>query len=135
MSDRFGNGAAVARFALSTPRLYSHAFTPARPAHMTSRTVEIARREGESFRSVRLTIGDDGALTMGAQDIGPHGTGILGPDEDNEYEFWVRIAPAAVPQLAFELLHEKFAGQLGAVDALRDWCKARGIEHKFGSWF
>lgn len=102
---------------------------------MTGRTIEIARREGSDFRSVRLTIGDDRALTMDAQDIGPHGTGILGPDEDNEYEYWVRIAPNAVPKLAFELLREKFAGQLGAVDALRDWCKARGIEHEFGSWF
>lgn len=102
---------------------------------MTDRTIEIARREGSNFRSVRLSIGDDSALTMDAQDIGPDGTGILGADEDNEYEFWVRIAPDAVPRLAFELLHEKFAGQLGAVDALRDWCKAHGIEHEFGSWF
>jgi len=46
----------------------------------------------------------------------------------------VHIAPAALPKLAFELLREKFAGQLGAVDALRDWCKAHDIEHEFGSW-
>ncbi len=101
---------------------------------MTGRAIEIARQEGAQFRSVRLYLEEGGDVKMETQDIGPHGTGILGPDEDNEYEFWVRIAPAAVPKLAFELLREKFAGQLGAVNAFRDWCKARGVEHEFGSW-
>jgi hypothetical protein len=93
--------------------------------------VEIARQEGTEFRSVRLTLEDDGAIKMDAQDMGPTVEEIWG---DSDYEFWVHIAPAALPKLAFELLREKFAGQLGAVDALRDWCKAQGIEHEFGSW-
>jgi hypothetical protein len=91
----------------------------------------IARQEGTEFRSVRLTLEDDGAIKMDAQDMGPTVTRIWG---DSDYEFWVHIAPAALPKLAFELLHEKFAGQLGAVDAFRDWCEAHGIEHEFGSW-
>jgi hypothetical protein len=93
--------------------------------------VEIARQEGTEFRSVRLTLKDDGAIKMDAQDMGPIVEEIWG---DSDYEFWVHIAPAALPKLAFELLREKFAGQLGAVDALRDWCKAHAIEHEFGSW-
>lgn len=101
---------------------------------MASHTIEIARREGTSFRSVRLTLEGDGSINMETQDIGPYGTGIWGEDDDNDYEFWVRLAPAALPKLAFELLREKFAGQLGAVDAFRDWCKAHGIESEFGNW-
>jgi hypothetical protein len=101
---------------------------------MANHTIEIARREGTALRSVRLTLKVDGAIEMDTQDIGTHGTGIWGEDEDNEYEFWVHIAPAALPKLAFELLHEKFAGQLGAVAAFRDWCKAHGVEHEFDSW-
>ena len=99
---------------------------------MTSQVIELARREGRQFRSVRLTL-DEGGLRMDTQDINSGDGGIWG-DGDGEYEFWVSVAPAALPKLAFELLREKFAGQLGAVDAFRDWCKAHGIEHQFDNW-
>jgi hypothetical protein len=98
---------------------------------MASQTIEIARQEGKNFRSVRLTLGEDGAIKMDTQDMGAATAEFWGEDE---YEFWVRIPPAAVPKLVFELLREKFAGQAGAVDALREWCKAHGIEHEFDSW-
>ena len=93
--------------------------------------IEIARSDGTEFRSVRLTLEDDGAIKMDAQDIGPTVTEIWG---DSDYEFWVCVAPTSLPKLAFELLREKFTGQLGAVDAFRDWCKAHGVEHEFDSW-
>lgn len=98
---------------------------------MAGHTIEIARQEGVEFRSVRLTLEDDGAIKMDAQDMGPTVTQVWG---DSDYEFWVDVAPAALPKLAFELLREKFAGQLGAVTAFRDWCTAHGVEHEFDSW-
>jgi len=98
---------------------------------MSSHVTEIARQEGTEFRSVRLTLEDGGAIKMDTQDIGPTVEEIWG---DSDYEFWVRVAPAALPKLAFELLREKFVGHLGAVNAFRDWCKAHGVEHEFGSW-
>jgi hypothetical protein len=98
---------------------------------MASDAIEIARQEGTEFRSVRLAVEDDGAVRMEAQDIGPAVTQIWGADD---YEFWVRVPPASVSKLAFELLREKFAGQLGAVDAFRDWCKMHGVPHEFDSW-
>src|SRR5262249_42741462 len=98
---------------------------------MDSHVIEIARQEGAEFRSVRLAIEEDGAVTMDAQDIGPNVTRIWG---DDDYEFWVRIAPTSLPKLAFELLREKFGGQLDAVDAFRDWCKMHGVEYEFDSW-
>ena len=98
---------------------------------MASHEIEIARREGTEFRSVRLTLEDDGAIKMDAQDIGPTVARIWG---DDDYEFWVRVPPASLPKLAFELLREKFSGQLGAVDAFRDWCTTHGVEHEFDSW-
>jgi hypothetical protein len=98
---------------------------------MASETVEIARQEGKNFRSVRLSLAEDGAIKMDTQDIGGATDEFWGEDE---YEFWVNIPREAVAKLAFELLREKFAGQLGAVDALRGWCKVHGIEHEFGSW-
>lgn len=98
---------------------------------MANYVIEISRREGVEFRSVRLTLEDDGTIKMDAQDMGPTVVKIWG---DSDYEFWVRVAPSAVPRLAFELLREKFTGQPGAVDAFRDWCKAHAVEHEFDSW-
>ena len=92
---------------------------------------EIARQDGVEFRSVGLHLEDDGGIKMDAQDIGPTVTRTWGSDD---YEFWVRVPPAAVSKLAFELLREKFSGQMGAVDAFSDWCDAHGVEHKFDDW-
>ncbi len=98
---------------------------------MANHVTEIARQDGTEFRSVRLTLEDDGAIKMDAQDMGPKVIQVWG---DSEYEFWVHVPLTSVSKLAFELLREKFAGQLGAVDAFRNWCKAHAIEHEFGSW-
>jgi hypothetical protein len=98
---------------------------------MASHTIEIACQDGTEFRSVRLTPRDDGEIKMDAQDMGPTVETIW---DDTDYEFRVRIAPVALPKLAFELLRDKFAVQLSAVDALRNWCKARGVDYEFGFW-
>jgi hypothetical protein len=122
---------------LSSPRLPSSqgsdpASYPAEPpaSFRTNRqSIEIARKDGVEFRSVRLRLEDDGRIKVDAQDIGPTVTEFRGHDD---YEFWVRVPPASVSKLALELLREKFSGQLGAVDAF--WCKAHGVEHKFEAW-
>ena len=98
---------------------------------MASQVREIARQEGTEFRSVSLSLEDDGTIRMEAQDIGPRVTQLWG---DDDYEFWVLVPPASLPKLAFELLREKFSGQLGAVDTFRDWCRTRGVQHEFDSW-
>ena len=72
---------------------------------MASHVIEIARQEGTEFRSVRLSLQDDGTITMDAQDIGPSVTQIWG---DDDYEFWVRVPPTSLPKLAFELLRQKY---------------------------
>ena len=53
---------------------------------------------------------------------------------DDDYEFWVQVPSASVPKLAFELLREKFSGQLDAVDAFRAWCRTHDVQHEFDSW-
>lgn len=128
---------ALMRWPLTVTKLQTETLPRARlqgGRSTNSHTIEIARREGTEFRSVSLTLDADGVIKMDTQDIGPDGAGIWGENEDNEYEFWVRVESAAVPKLAFKLLHEKFAGQLGAVDAFWDWCKTQGVEHEFGNW-
>ena len=98
---------------------------------MASQMTEIARQEGTEFRRVDLMLKDDGAIVLEGQDMGPTVEAVWG---DSDYEYWVRVAPPSLPKLAFELLREKFSGQLGAVDAFRDWCTTHGVQHEFDSW-
>jgi hypothetical protein len=92
---------------------------------------ELARQVGTEFRSVYLHLEDDGRIKMDAQDIGPASKRMWGSDD---YEFWVHVPRAEVSKLAFELLREKFSGQLNAVHAFRDWCEAHEVKHQFDSW-
>jgi hypothetical protein len=98
---------------------------------MTGETIELARVEGANFRAVRLVLDEDGSISLEAHDMGQKTEEFWGEDE---YEFQVRVAPSALPRLAFELLREKFAGDIRAVDRFRDWCKARGVAHEFDNW-
>ncbi len=98
---------------------------------MASQVIEIARQEGTEFRRVDLMLKDDGTIVLEGQDMGPTVEEVWG---DTDYEYWVRVAPPSLPKLAFELLREKFAGRLDAVQAFRDWCLAHGVEHKFGNY-
>jgi len=98
---------------------------------MASQVIEIARQEGTEFRRVDLMLKDDGAIVLEGQDMGPAVEQIWG---DTDYEYWVRVAPASLPKLAFELLREKFAGRLDAGEAFRDWCRVHGVEHEFGNY-
>jgi hypothetical protein len=112
-------------------RTFYRIFVFARRRSMAGNVVEIARREGTEFTRVDLRLADDGAIYLEGQDIGPIVEQVWG---DTDYEYWVRVVPAALAKLAFELLREKFAGRLDAVEAFRDWCRAHGIEHEFGNY-
>ena len=92
---------------------------------------ELYRQEGANSRFVNLTVKPDGSVLMEAQDMGEKVEQIWG---DSDYEYWVHVAPPSLPKLAFELLREKFAGRLDAVEAFRDWCQAHGVEHEFGNY-
>ena len=98
---------------------------------MADQVIEIARREGTEFRRVDLMLKGDGAIVLEGQDMGPAVEAVWG---DTDYEYRVRVAPPALPKLAFALLAEKFAGRLDAVTAFRDWCRTHGVEHEFGNY-
>jgi hypothetical protein len=92
---------------------------------------EIYRQEGDSFRSVRVSVNDDGSVRLDAQDMGKQVEDVWG---DSDYEFWVDVPATALPKLAFALLREKYAGRSGAVDEFRAFCKREDIEHKWDSY-
>jgi hypothetical protein len=94
-------------------------------------SIELARQEGREFRSIRLAAEPDGSLKMCAQDMGPVVEEWWG---DEDYEFWVTIPAASTRLLAQALLREKYIGRFDAVDDLRRFCEANGIDHRFDSW-
>jgi hypothetical protein len=99
---------------------------------MTERlSEEIYRQEGDNFRSIRVTLDADGALTLDAQDMGPLVKEVWG---DSDYEFWCRIPPEAAAKLAYALLKKLYANREHAVDELRKLVAAENIPHENGSY-
>ncbi len=94
-------------------------------------SIELFRREGDPFRSVRLSVDADGSVRLNAQDMGKAVREVWG---DNDYEFWVDVPASALRKLVFALLHEKYAGRERAVDEFGEFCKQKGIEHEPGSY-
>jgi hypothetical protein len=77
---------------------------------MASQVVEIARQEGDEFRSVHLSLEDDGTIKLDAQDMGPTVTEFWG---DDDYEFWVRVPPASLPQAGLRAAAREVRGPGG----------------------
>ena len=99
---------------------------------MTSELAEeIFREEGENFRSVYVRLEADGTVVVDTQDMGKLVEEWWG---DSDYEFWVRIPPAEVSRLAWELIRKHYAGRVSAVDEIRDLCSKAGIKAESGSW-
>jgi hypothetical protein len=94
-------------------------------------TVQLAKQESTEYRSVQLHIGSDGTIRMDAHDMGPTVERIW---DHEDYEFLVQVPASAVGKLAFELLRDKFSGNLSAVAEFRSFCAERGILHEFYSW-
>ena len=92
---------------------------------------EIYRQEGDSFRSVRVSVDSDGSVRLDAQDMGKQVEDVWG---DSDYEFWVDVPAAALRKLVFALLREKYAGRSKAVDEFRAFCIREEIEHKWDSY-
>jgi hypothetical protein len=94
-------------------------------------TAQLALQDDGEFRAVRLRLTSNGEIIIEAHDIGPTARQIWDHDD---YEFSATVPAASVARLAFELLKEKFAGNLRAVDAFITFCKEHSIEHEFYSW-
>jgi hypothetical protein len=96
-----------------------------------SYSAEIYRQEGAEFRSVHLSIREDGSVYLSAQDMGKTVKEFWG---DDDYEFGVEVPATALRKLVFALIREKYAGRSGAVDEFTAFCKAEGIEQSWDSW-
>jgi hypothetical protein len=92
---------------------------------------ELARQTGADSRSIDVALHDDGSIRLDGLDMGPMVEQTWGGDD---YEFWVTIPPEAVGRLAVELLRQRYMGDLGAVEALSEFCAELGIDHQSGSW-
>src|ERR1700674_3197485 len=94
-------------------------------------STELFQQDGKEFRSIRLSIDNDGAIRLECQDMGPI---VRESWDEDEYEFWITVPNRALAKLAFVLLREKYMGRDGSVDELRSFCEKERIEHKFMNW-
>src|SRR5665213_3536827 len=92
---------------------------------------QIYRKEGDPFRTIRLSVNADGSAHLDAQDMGTSVQEVWG---DSDYEFWVDVPATALRKLVFALLREKYVGRDGAVDEFAAFCKREDIQHEWGSY-
>jgi hypothetical protein len=93
--------------------------------------VELAVQRGQEFSSIRLYLKSDGAIELSGQDIGPMVREFFDHDD---YEYMVTVPASAVAKLAFELLKDRFTGNLRAVEQFRAFCDQRQIPSKWFTW-
>ena len=96
-----------------------------------SDSIELARQEGASFRSIILARMPDGTLDLSAQDMGPTVRALY---DDGDYEFGIRIAPEDLARFAFALIRAHYQGDLDAVAKLRTLADSEGIPAHFWSY-
>jgi hypothetical protein len=53
---------------------------------------------------------------------------------DRDWDGGITVSSASMPMLCYELLKEKYAGDVAPVYPFRDWCKSHGIAHSFDGW-
>ncbi|SRR6266568_4757045 len=94
-------------------------------------SAELYRQDGSEFRSVRLSVGADGAVRLDTQDMGKMVEQTWG---DDDYEFWVDVPGSEIQKLVFALLRDRYAGRSSAVDEFRAFCEKEGIDHKWDNW-
>ncbi|MEW9922324.1 hypothetical protein AB2B41_22220 [Marimonas sp. MJW-29] len=93
---------------------------------------ETSTRDGTEVTSIRADLKADGGLLVHGQDLGPSVEKIFG---DIDYEYWLDIDEASIPQLFILVLKEAFNSD-GALtlERLRDIARSGGINVKFGNW-
>jgi len=96
-----------------------------------SYAIQIYRKEGDPFRSVRLSVDADGSVRLDTHDMC---TSVEEVWTDRDYEFWVDVPATALHKLVFVLLREKYADREKAVDEFTAFCKREGIEHEWSSY-
>jgi hypothetical protein len=104
---------------------------PEPPEIVPGKQIELYRHDGPSFRSIRVTLHDNGDVGLDLQDMGPLVEEVFG---DADYERWTIVPAREVPRLAVALLIERYAGNAVAVDDFADFCAANGVGAERGSF-
>jgi hypothetical protein len=98
---------------------------------MAAHIVEIARKEGTEFRSVRLALEDDGAINMDPQDIGPHRQPNLGR---RRLRILGSRAAGFGVQARLRTVAREVRGPVGRGGCIPGLVQDARVEHEFDSW-
>ena len=94
--------------------------------------MEIYRRDGDAFTSIRAVFDVKGNLTIDGQDMGPTVEQFFG---DSDFEYYLTIPKSEIQNFTLEVLKKTFNQEkkLGFYD-LRDICEDNGIKHHYNWW-
>ena len=94
--------------------------------------MEIYRRDGEAFSSIRAVFDANGNLKIDGQDMGPLVEQFFG---DDDFEYYLTIPKEELKNFTLEVLKKTFnqTKPLGFYD-LKDMCKDAGIKHCYDWW-
>jgi len=94
--------------------------------------MEIYRREGEAFSSIRAAFDATGNLKIDGQDMGPLVEQFFG---DDDFEYYLTIPKKELENFTLEVLKKTFnqTKPLSFYD-LKDMCKDAGIKHHYDWW-
>jgi hypothetical protein len=98
-------------------------------AHAGHSDILFKENQPGSRRTVFISLSDEG-LTLEAVDSGPGPEAHFGRD----YEFGIRIAPADLPRLAYELIMAHYRDRFSAVDEVKAIAGQAGIKTHFSNW-
>jgi hypothetical protein len=93
--------------------------------------VELTVKDGKEYSSVRLHLESDGTIRIEGRDMGPN-VKVFWDHDDHQY--MISVAASAVGKPAFELLRDKFIGNLRAVEELRAFCNEHQVPSEWWSW-
>ena len=78
-----------------------------------------------------LVVTPDGSFVLDAQDVGQRARQFWG---DSDYEYWITVEAADVPQLLIALVRDRFGDDITMSAAYRAWLGEHEIPYRFDSY-
>jgi hypothetical protein len=95
---------------------------------------EIFRQEGETPRTIRVSIDQHGDLEVGSHDFPGPLARPFAEGGATEYSYFTTVEADAKDRLLLALLAEKYRGRPSAVEEFKTWCESAGVPCRFSTW-
>jgi hypothetical protein len=95
---------------------------------------ELYRQEGDTPRTIRVSIDHHGDLEVGSHDFPGPLARPFAAGGASEYEYFATVPAAEKDSLLLALVLERYKGNPDAVEDFRRWCESNGVPCRFSTW-